>query len=789
MEDRPLSRAEIVSGSLNRSRRAAKLLTAVEARCIYMRDESRRVVAAYLLEGDDKFEHRFDGDYIQSLKLSATSRDVLLLDHLERFAPQWKPLIPSDPDLRARLIRLIQDKYGLTPAAAPRTLAALDAGEHTVQAAYKTLYGRGVEEPGEPVQTLRGRETAKTASDRDRVLEDIEARLEWQSLTSGEILYRAGDAGDALYVLISGRVRVLAPGEDGVEQLVDEVGRGELLGELEVLTGDPRSATVRAVRDSELVRLGRQELLALAHKHTEVLVRINALIARRLRKHYLEPGSAESAVLTFALLPCSGGVPVSDFGRDLAEAFAEFGPTMYLTPRVVDEAIEPGAAQASPEDARNAQVVSWLSELESRYRHVIYEAEPGVSEWSRRCIRQADRVVLIGRVGEAPRPEAHETGLLASETGQQARSSAARARKAGLERPGRESAGLPDLVLLHHPGPRSADGTTAWLEPRRLRAHHHVRFGDRGDMASLARRLTGNAFGLVLGGGGARGFAHVGVYRALQEAGIEVDIIGGTSMGALIAGAIGIGMDWREMREMAARLSSPITLFDPTLPVVSLFSSGKVSKILHKVYGETLLEDLWRPIFCVSSNLTHASETVHRQGVLWKAVRASMSIPGIFSPVLHDGDLQVDGAVMNNVPTDVMHDLGQVGRVVTVNVMPPVDLDKQYRLGSSLSGTRALFSLVNPYDDTSAPLIYESLVRVMALHDVRQEKAKQRLADIYITPPVEEYNILDFASFDPIIDIGYRSARQALAAYEETTGKPVQSFKSGSKCEGNLEEL
>jgi predicted acylesterase/phospholipase RssA len=280
-----------------------------------------------------------------------------------------------------------------------------------------------------------------------------------------------------------------------------------------------------------------------------------------------------------------------------------------------------------------------------------------------------------------------------------------------------------------------------------------------------------------LGGGGARGFAHVGVLRALEEAGKAVDLVGGTSMGALIAGTIALGMDSRQIREIAVNVSSPLQLFDPTLPVVSLFAGGKVTSIFRRIYGDALMEDLWRPAFCVSSNLTHSCETVYRQGPLWKAVRASMAIPGIFAPVLRDGDLQVDGAVVNNVPIDVMSEFGVAGTLIGVNVMPLDDLVREYRFGDSISGTRAALSMINPFDGMSVPMIYGTLLRVMALHEVHQEQAKRRLADIYLAPAVEKYDILDFGSYDPIIEIGYQAALEAFAAanwqLHEPAKKPV----------------
>jgi NTE family protein len=739
MADKPLSREELMSGELNRSRRAAKLLASIEARCLYMRDESRRVVAAYLLEGDGDFDRRFDADYLQSVKLAAASDETLLLEHLERFASQWKPLVPADPDLRARLVRLIWEKYGVGPA----TLAALGGAEPEVGAAYRQLFGDALEDlSGGPGTAPVPPGAAPQA------WQDVETRLEWLNLVSGEILYRPGDPGDGLYVIISGRLRTTVEGQDGGGRLVGEMGRGELLGELEVLSGEARGAQVRAVRDSELVRLGRDDLLALAQRHMQVMLQINKLIARRLRQQYVSAGRVDSTLLTFALLPCDSGVPLPEVGRQLAQALGAFGPTVYVTCAIVDEAVEPGAAQAALDDPRNAQIVSWLSELEARYRYVVYEGEPEASEWSRRCVRQADRILLLGHAGAQTEPAAHEIVLLAGEA----------------------SAARTELVLLHAAHATAASGTAQWLKARSVRDHYHVRLGNAQDLAHVARRLTSHALGLVLGGGGARGFAHIGVYRALQEAGIEVDLVGGTSMGAIISGAIGLGWSAQQMKEMARQLSSPIKLFDPTLPLVSLFASGKATRNFRNLYGDALIEDLWRPVFCVATNVTRATETVFRQGPLWKAVRASGSLPGVFPPVLHEGDLLVDGGAMNNIPVDVMRELVQGGRILAVNVSPPVDLVKEYHFGPVISGSRALISKINPRDSFSVPSIYECLQRMMSLHDFHGTGAKPQLADAFLSPSVDQYGLLEFGAYDSIIEAGYRAAKELLERDKEEGG-------------------
>jgi predicted acylesterase/phospholipase RssA len=175
------------------------------------------------------------------------------------------------------------------------------------------------------------------------------------------------------------------------------------------------------------------------------------------------------------------------------------------------------------------------------------------------------------------------------------------------------------------------------------------------------------------------------------------------------------------------------------------------------------------PFFCVSSSLTRAVAVVHRRGPLWQAVRASMAIPGIFSPVLVDGDLLVDGCVLNNLPIDVMQRANFGGPMIAVNVFPDVDLLGRYDFGPSVSGWQALASTLTRRAlgrDQAAPLIFESLVRVLALNGVHQAKARRCFADVYIRPPVERYNILDFGAYREIAEIGYRSALEAFAEWE-----------------------
>jgi predicted acylesterase/phospholipase RssA/CRP-like cAMP-binding protein len=589
------------------------------------------------------------------------------------------------------------------------------------------------------------------------------AEMEWLQLQRGDTLARQGEAADRMFVVVYGRLRVVTRDAEGIEKIVGEAGRGDTVGEASLLIGDLPSATVYALRDSAVGVITRSLFETLQYQYPEVVVRLSRIALRRGQR---APGhgvvEAVAAQLpdavSVAVLPVGaprGGVHLTAFSERLASALASIGTTLHLSSARLEELLGvQGIAQADSQHPSEPMLAAWLQRQEQSYGCVVYEADAAWTPWTERCLRMADRVLLVGRGDRTPQTTELDEPL---------------ARLTDSNKT--------ELVLLQPDGISRPSGTAAWLDRYAAAGHDHVRLGRPGDFEHFIRHITGRGLGLVLGGGGARGFAHMGVFRALAECRVDVDLVGGTSMGAVLGGMFAMGLDHKEILKLARQVASPLKLFDPTVPVVSFFDSGKVTRVLKHIYGDIQIEDLWRPSFCVSSNLTHAVAMVHRRGPLWQAVRASMAIPGVFSPILADGDLLVDGCVLDNLPIDVMQRVNYGGPIIAVNVFPDVDLLRDYHFGPNVSGWKALASKLNPFGrrDSSAPLIFESLVRVMALNGVYQAKAQHGFVDVYIRPPVEQYNILDFGAYRQIADIGYRSAMEALGewanARRNATGK------------------
>jgi predicted acylesterase/phospholipase RssA len=424
------------------------------------------------------------------------------------------------------------------------------------------------------------------------------------------------------------------------------------------------------------------------------------------------------------------------------------GSTLRLDSGEVDRLLaRPGIAQSEENSAVHASIVAWLAGQEREHAHLVLVADAEFSAWTRRCLRQADRILLVADARAAPTLAVLDQQLASMDL------------DARIE-----------LVLLHADGATSPSGTAGWLATPSVSSHHHVRLGDDRDLRRVARRVSGRAVGLVLGGGGARGFAHIGVLRALAESGIEVDVVGGTSIGSLIAGAHAAGVGVDTMMELARSFASPRKLLDRTLPVTSLMAGRKVTGLYQDLFGEVAIEDLWTPCFAVSSGLSRAEVVVHARGTMWKAIRASTAIPAIFPPMLHDdGEVLVDGNVMNNMPLDVMRDFCGGGTVIGVNPMPTTDKEKRYSFGPSLTGWEALKGRLRWFGSTThAPSILGSVMRATEINSANRmrQPAFRALADLLVEPGLAAYPILAFDRFEEIIEIGYRSAREALDGWQ-----------------------
>lgn len=561
----------------------------------------------------------------------------------------------------------------------------------------------------------------------------LASRLQPVSARGGEVVIEEGDESDSIFVVVSGRLRAYVT-SDG-ERLVGEIARGEVIGEMGVLGGERRSASVRAVRDSELLKISAKEFLSFLHDHPEEMLDLSKLVIQRLRKSIRREGHGRS-VRTIAVIP-AGDTDATTFARFLTTALGERARVRLLTSHDAG-------------DRDDSELAHWLQDLENANDLLVFLADINHPDWPWRCLRQADRVLLVAEAEGESALNQVERELF---THHQFADSTI------------------DLIIIQPDTASRPRGATRWLPMRPVRHHHHVRLAFRDDIQRVARAITGRQIAVVLSGGGARGLSHAGTHRALKELGVPVDAVGGASFGALVGYCYAMGMPWEEQRQVLYdSLVARKNMVDITMPASALAKGRRVANTLQEQLGDALIENLWRRYFCVSSNLTRGEVMVHDRGLLWKATRASISIPGLLPPVRSlEGEVLVDGSVMNNLPVDIMQDFFDGGLIIAVNLKASADLPSS-RLtdGGVMSGVRALAHRIDPRnDDPGYPGLLDILLRTTETGSVLSSKRMEEEADIVLRPDVSQFGMMAFERIDDIIEAGYQSASKELAAYEE----------------------
>lgn len=540
-----------------------------------------------------------------------------------------------------------------------------------------------------------------------------ETRASWFALTGGERLFSAGDAADTLYLVRSGRLGVFRHEEGQSEpRFLGVIRPGEPAGEMSLIAGTPHTANAVALRDSEILALPRDAFLEAARAHPDVMVEMARLMVRRSRDtaHH----AAEPSVFGFV---SSRGRPIRDFVERVREQIGLLG----FTARIIDSSALNSASE-------------WLSLIEQTHDYVLYCAEQDEVAWAGLCARQVDRLFVVGDTGGPARmPPIRRSGSL-------------------------EEHQLTDLILLRPAdGPPPSD-TARWLKAVDPARWFHVREEVAGDEARIARVVTATCVGLVLSGGGARAYAHLGAIAALREAGTPFDFIGGSSMGALIGAGVALGWDQPELEDRIRRAfveHSPLS--DIAFPIIAMIQGRKVDQLLIDAFGDVDIADLPLPFFCGSSNLSSNSYLVHRRGMLRQALRASISLPGVLPPPVVDGQVLVDGAVLMNLPADVMR-AWQPGPVVAVDVSRAHVIDP-----TVLENPKSWWRWVLSGDWKKGPPIVSILMRAATITSAA-DLAEARLAtDLLVMPELGGVEIRDWKAYEPAVRAGWTAARDALS--------------------------
>lgn len=633
--------------------------------------------------------------------------------------------------------------------------------------------------------------------------------------------------------------------KDSEFEVLGEYGHGQSIGEVEVLTALRRSSSLIAVRDSETARIPRTLFEMLSLQNPAIMVRVSRIVANSVlesKNRDVFAGShapiisSRSSELnaeykTITILPCVTGLPVKDFADRLVLALRAIGRNVIALDQTTT--LKHLGRHAFDERLSHLKLSGYFTYLEEKYETIVYVCDtPLKSNWTSTCISQGDCILLLADAEDdecATHPGDYERLLLKLKT-----------------------TARTDLCLIHQDRSVFPGSTSLWLKNRIwVQDHHHInmeipkenvvklvkkknllldlaikiaskanpnikfqfeqvksramqsmiRLNNRvnkgpetssihkNDFLRLARILSNEAVGLVLGGGGARGISHVGVVTALEKHGIPVDIIGGTSIGSFVGGLYAKDNNIVSIYGMSKKFSRRVgsiwrNVFDLTYPVTSYITGYEFNRGIWKVFGYHEIEDFWIKYFCNSTNITNSTMEIHERGYAWRFIRASMSLAGLLPPIAYNGSMLLDGGYLDNLPVMEMKNRG-AKYVIAVDV-GSVDDRTPMNYGDTLSGFWVLFNRINPFSShPNVPNMMDIQLRLAYVASVHAlELAKRTPNVIYLRPPIDDYATLDFLKFDEIYSVGLDYADKLLTRWKDEGKFPKISGVDGVKKSG-----
>lgn len=589
----------------------------------------------------------------------------------------------------------------------------------------------------------------------DTFLAELEQHLEWFEIDGGEVLFNEGEEGDALYFIISGRLQAFINYKAEDEKKLGDIIRGETVGEMAVFTGERRIATVIAIRDSVLVKLNHQLFKLVINKYPAVNINVTKLIIERLQKTQLKKEYKKPVNL--CVVPLHTNISLQWFCDKFYTELKKRGNTCFATQAIAREEsqfkkISIGEAEA---------LTYWIDEKEAENEFLVFVADYEINEWTSRCLQQADVVMLLANA------TVPNTLTPIDVLKQQNKI------KINAEQ---------HLILIHPTETILPKNTAQWLELRPwVSNHYHIKEQNIDDVKRLARLYSGTAIGLVLAGGGCKGFAHVGVLQALREAGIPIDVVGGTSVGAQVGACVAFNPTIDNLRKHLREGA----MYNPTkdinlYPIVSIIQGKRIRNMIRTTIfrfsqkSDIDLSDTWLTFYAICTNYTHAKEELHTRGSMATCLQATTAIPGVFPPVINNKNLLIDGGTFNNFPADAMANFG-VSKIIGIDFSQGKIHELKY---PAMPTAWELFTdkfRKKRNKKYRLPGLFSILLNAPLLHSYAKHAETKNMVDLYFNPNVDKYGLVNWKAFDAIVAEGYKHAKEVLSKLSE---QELHGFKN-----------
>jgi NTE family protein len=551
----------------------------------------------------------------------------------------------------------------------------------------------------------------------------------------GDYLVYQGETEQYFYIIVQGKLIAYKEDEEKKRLYFGELSRHDVIGEIPLLAGYKWHISLYAQKDTEIIILSKKTLFNFLQTQPVVIKNIIQSMADKF-SHFTENHYSGTKVKTIAIGSISS-INTDKFINLYVETLKTNGKALFIK-----NEINSNNNYSSDQEIKN-DLIKW----EKEYDWIIIKVDFDDRLWTKTIIKNIDRLLLIADCDQQPIDNIFVKNVF---------------KKKG-------DSSFIEMIFLNISSQPKTCNTEKWINSYPVKMHYHVHQKNISDIKRTARISIEKSVGVVLGSGGARTFAHIGVLQALKENNIPVDRICGTGLSAFIAALFAYGYSIGEIKNINRKITKKLSSYlDYTFPVISLIRGKKLKKLFDHFFGDKKIEDLPIPFFCVSSPLDSLKPFVHTKGNLSTAVLASLSVPGILPPVFLSDKFLIDGSFSNILPIDIMLDISQSGPIIAIDVETSSEPKFDSPFPPVVSGFKELIKQFF-FKKYKMPNIFDTLLSSAYIHSLHQKELlyKKELADILITPELKEIRTLDFSMIDKIIEKGYSHTIEHLDEYKK----------------------
>lgn len=563
-------------------------------------------------------------------------------------------------------------------------------------------------------------------------------------LSFDDILFQQGDTPDAVYFLTHGKLEVSLITVNNQVKVVGHIDEGEVVGELAALANEAYPYTVKALRPSTIYKLSRKVFLDLCYQYpSSMFETIYPLLSQS--NNIIQLLSTDELHNSIVIIAANVTVSMDEFAKKLISLLLKDENILLFSDYMNQENI----------GTENALIrkVNLTEQYKKPNQQIIYLLKSSTTPLASIALTKADKYYLVTNALSEPLIDPLIKDYI---------------RKKHIA-----TKLLPHLIIIHPETTQLPRHTSLWLEQIPFTMHHHVRIDVTKHYERLIRFLQEKANGLILGGGGTRGWGHIGAIKALCDQEHPIDFVGGTSVGAIIGGCYAMRESYEDtytkFNKIVSTSKNSISWRSVTLPIVSVFDAKSFTNASLEVFENCLIEDLWLPFFCVSSNLTNYSEEIHKTGLLWEKIRASSSIPGLIPPMVINGDIHFDGGLLNNLPVDIMWQLiGSKGKTIGVELNSSMHDYHKYHFPPVIGFKQALTAKMGMNRQIyKFPRFVDLFLRGLLVGSSAKAKQNGLSASILVNLSLKKFSLLKFSQkqAQQMIEIGFLETMSQLHQY------------------------